>query len=240
MSATSFEFRYRFWIVLAIYILGYTAPWDAALHLDGAGPNAHVWGLLAVLLSKSGVLGIGAAFNAVLAVAILCAAAGAWLRTWGEASLGVDAVRDARMRGDAVVATGPYRHLRNPLYLGSWLFSVTLTLLMPASGAIFTLVAISFFLLRLILGEEAFLTEKLGDAYRAYCAHVPRLLPTLRPNRTPCATQLNWLQAVLAETFTWGVTAAFAILGWRYNAHLLLQGILVSFGLSLVVRALQM
>ena len=68
MTATPLEFRLRLWIMVALYGLGFTAPWDAVMHLDGSGPNAHVWGLLAVLLSKSGAMGIAAAFNLVLAV----------------------------------------------------------------------------------------------------------------------------------------------------------------------------
>jgi hypothetical protein len=35
----------------------------------------------------------------------------------------------------------------------------------------------------------------------------------------------------------WGVVVSFAVLGWRYNAVLILQGVLVSLGLSIIVRA---
>jgi hypothetical protein len=35
----------------------------------------------------------------------------------------------------------------------------------------------------------------------------------------------------------WGVVVTFAIFGWRYNSILLIKGILVSLGLSLIVRA---
>jgi hypothetical protein len=35
----------------------------------------------------------------------------------------------------------------------------------------------------------------------------------------------------------WGVVAAFAGLGWRYNAELVTQGVLVALGVSLVARA---
>ncbi len=240
MKATALEFRLRFWIALAIYVLGYATPWDAALHLDGSGPNAHVWGLLAVLLSKSGAMSIAAAFNGVLGVGILCAGAGAWLRTWGVAYLGADTMRDVRMRGDSVVADGPYRHLRNPLYLGTWLSTLALMLLMPASGAIFTILLLVSSQVRLILREESFLTEKLGVPFTAYCAEVPRLLPILRPQGSPSGSLPRWSQAVLAEIFFWGVAASFAVLGWRYNAHLLIQCVLVSFGVSLVARAFQM
>jgi len=238
MKATALEFRLRFWIFLVIYTLGFTAPWDAVLHLDGNGPNAHVWGLLSVQLSKSGAVSIGTAFDLVLAAGILCALAGAWLRTWGSAYLGADVMRDENLRGEGMVADGPYRYLRNPLYLGTWFNLLALALLMPASGAIFTIVFVVGFQLRLILAEEEFLSEKLGDTYRAYCAKVPRLLPTLSPRVPASGAQARWTQAALAEIFLWGVAASFAVLGWRYNALLLIQCVLVSLGASLIVRAL--
>jgi protein-S-isoprenylcysteine O-methyltransferase Ste14 len=247
MKATRIEFRNRFWIIMAIYVLGFVAPWDFVLHLDGAGPNgagnAHVWGLLAVLLSQGGAMSIAAAFNLLLAVAIACALAGAWLRTWGSAYLGADVMRDTSMRSDGVVADGPYRYVRNPLYLGSWLNLLALALLMPASGAAFAIVMLIGFHLRLVLGEEAFLREKLGEPYAAYCAKVPRILPALRKPRSQerdlghPLPKPRWGQAALAEIFMWGSAVSFAVLGWRYNATLLLQCVLVSLGVSLVVKA---
>jgi uncharacterized membrane protein len=35
----------------------------------------------------------------------------------------------------------------------------------------------------------------------------------------------------------WGSAVSFAVLGWRYNATLLLQWVLVSLGVALVVKA---
>jgi hypothetical protein len=35
----------------------------------------------------------------------------------------------------------------------------------------------------------------------------------------------------------WGVVATFVILGWRYNSILLIKGVLISLGISLIVRA---
>jgi protein-S-isoprenylcysteine O-methyltransferase Ste14 len=241
MKATRIEFRNRFWIIMAIYVLGFVAPWDFVLHLDGAGPNgagnAHVWGLLAVLLSQGGAMSIAAAFNLLLAVAIACALAGAWLRTWGSAYLGADVMRDTSMRSDGVVADGPYRYVRNPLYLGSWLNLLALALLMPASGAVFAIAMLIAFHLRLIFSEEAFLRAKLGEPYAAYCAKVPRVLPALRPQVAASGARPRWGQAALAEIFMWGSAVSFAVLGWRYNATLLLQCVLVSLGVALVVKA---
>jgi protein-S-isoprenylcysteine O-methyltransferase Ste14 len=241
MKSSAFEFRFRFWIFLVLYILGFTAPWDFKFHLDGAGPNAHVWGQLAVLLSRNGgPLSIGSAFNAILAFGIVVALVGAWLRTWGSAYLGYDVVHDTRMHGDTVVADGPYRYVRNPLYLGTWANTLALALLMPPTGAIFTTVLVIFFQLRLIFGEEAHLRSLLGAAYDAYCAKVPRLIPALRPRVPASGGRPAWGTAALAEIFMWGTALSFAVLGWRYNAQLLIQCVLVWLGVSLVVRALHM
>lgn len=236
MKATALEFRLRLWIFLAIYILGFVAPWDFAWHLDGTGPNAHVWARLAILLSRNGAMTIGAAFNAVLIAGILCAGLGAWMRTWGSAYLGVEVMSDERMRGEGVVADGPYRYLRNPLYVGNWIDTLALAMLMPVSGAIVTLVLLVVFQMRLILGEEAFLREKLGEPYVAYCAKVPRIVPALRPRVAASGLRPQWMRAAVAENFMWGVTASLAVLGWRYDAELLIQCVVVWLGVSLVVR----
>ncbi len=237
MKATAVEFRFRFWILLAIFALGFVAPWDFWLHLDGSGPNTHVWGRLAIALSRAS-LNIAAAFNLVLSAGILCALAGAMLRTWGSAYLGPEIMRGRELHGDAVVADGPYRYLRNPLYVGLWLNLLALALLMPPTGAVFTLLLLVAFQLRLILAEEAFLTAKLGNAYFAYCARVPRLMPALRPQVAGSGAHPRWLQASLAEIFLWGTAVSFATLGWRYDAHLLIQCVLVSLGVALVVRGI--
>jgi protein-S-isoprenylcysteine O-methyltransferase Ste14 len=240
MKATAFEFRYRFWIIVAIYVLGFTAPWDFFWHVDGAGPNAHVWGWLAAMLSRGGAMSISGAFDAVLVAAIVCAAAGAWLRVWGTATLGEDVMSDQSFRGDGVAASGPYRFLRNPLYVGSWLNTLALAILMRPSGAVFAVVGIVAFQMRLILGEEAFLREKLGAAYVEYCAAVPRLLPRfkVRGSRFEGKTAM-WGRAAVAEVYMWMSAAAFAVFGWQYDANLLIRCVLVSLGVALVARGVR-
>jgi protein-S-isoprenylcysteine O-methyltransferase Ste14 len=241
MKATAFEFRARFWIILAIYTLGFTTPWDAVWRIDPHGINGDVWGGLAAALARTWALSIGAAFNAVLVAAIVCAAVGAWLRMWGTATLGVDVMSDHSFRGDRVVAAGPYRYLRNPLYVGSWLNTLALTLLMRPSGAVFTVVALVGFQVRLILGEEAFLRGKLGEAYVEYLRAVPRIVPRFKVRVSGfegSGTRARWDHAAVAEVYMWMSAAGFAVLGWRYNAMLLLKCVLVSLGMSLVVRGI--
>jgi hypothetical protein len=130
--------------------------------------------------------------------------------------------------------------MRNPLYVGSWIHSLALALLMPASGAVFTIVSIILFQMRLILAEESFLAVKQGESYQAYCALVPRLWPSMRPRIAASGALPRWAQAMLAEIFMWGITASFVVLGWRYNAFLLMKCVLVWLGVSLLVRGVAM
>jgi protein-S-isoprenylcysteine O-methyltransferase Ste14 len=233
MRATALEFRLRFFFGLVIYLLGFIAPWNSLLHLD----SIRTWQFLAAWPARSGWIGFSAATIAVLALGIVCAFAGAFLRTWASAYLDPSIVQDGTMHGDNVVAAGPYRHLRNPLYLGTFFHTFALALLMPPSGAIFCIVAIAFIQLRLIAGEESFLTDRLGARYIAYCAKVPRLFPAFIAKVPASTAQPTWPTAFLSEIYMWGVFVSFAVLGWRYNSVLIIKGILISLGVSLIVRA---
>ena len=234
MKATPLEFRFRFFILAVIYLLGFVAPWDYWLHLD----SIRTWQLLASWPARSGWLSFSAATIVVLLLGIVCAFIGALLRTWGTAYLSPSVVQDHDMHGEGVIAAGPFRYVRNPLYLGNILHTFALALLMPPTGAIFCILAVSVFQLRLIAAEESFLITKLGEPYTAYCAKVPRLIPALTPRVPASAIQPRWLLAFFGEIYMWGVVVTFAFLGWRYNSILLIKGVLISLGISLIVRAL--
>jgi protein-S-isoprenylcysteine O-methyltransferase Ste14 len=91
--------------------------------------------------------------------------------------------------------------------------------------------------MRLVLGEEAFLSARLGEPYRAYLSSVPRFFP--RPRRTAAhgTTRPNWMRAVLAEILPIGVFITFAFFSWSYDNRLIGRAILICFGVSLVTRA---
>ena len=243
-KASAFKFRFRYALHTVIYVLGFFAPWNYFWHVDEPGANAHMWGLIASNLGAVGVSNVLEGFNVALVFAIVCAAGGAWLRTWGAAYLGAKVVQSGAMHTAQAVQTkgimqdGPFRFVRNPLYIGTFLHTLALALLMPPSGAIFCVVAIAVLQERLILAEEPFLTDKLGPAYVAYCALVPRLLPTLRPRVAVSGLKPRWPQAILGEIYFWGVAGSFAVAGWRYSEVLLLRCVLVSFGVALLARAI--
>ena len=77
----------------------------------------------------------------------------------------------------AIVAEGPYRFSRNPIYLGMFLGLIGLAI---AFNTIWILVALLAFYAVIRYGviarEEAYLTRKFGDVYRGYQAQVRRWL----------------------------------------------------------------
>lgn len=247
MKCTSFEFRCRVWLIALIFIFGFWAPWEhvAALHSLGFGGPERLhstWIALTNLLSHTAGLDIISASNLVIGAAFVCALLGAMLRTWAAAYLGGEVVMSSRMHAGAVLADGPYRYLRNPLYVGLELYALSVAVLMPPSGAMFVLVAMTSLQLRLIGGEEAHLIAQLGEPYKAYLAAVPSLVPSIRPRVAASGIRPTWShgwsQAFAAEFYLWGAAISIAALAWRYNAVLIAKGVIISYGLSLILRAL--
>ena len=233
MKATQFEFRFRLWIGFAIYLVGFWAPW--LRYGRFAVPVSTAWLELSGMLSQ--FMPLETATLVITSAAILLAVLGTILRVWGTAYIGSSVVKSAAMHARGVVAAGPYRYIRNPLYLGSFLFGMAVVILMPPSGALFSLVASFVQMIRLILREEPYLEAQLGDAYRAYKDRVPRLLSSPVARVPKSSDHPAWLQAVVAEIFYAAMTVCFITLAWRYNATLLIQALLICFGFSLVVRA---
>jgi protein-S-isoprenylcysteine O-methyltransferase Ste14 len=83
--------------------------------------------------------------------------------------------------------TGPYAHVRNPLYLGSILIAAGFGVALMSWP--FAVVLAVFFLLiyvPVIASEERFLRDTFLE-FEWYCARVPRLIPRLTPVRSPDA-----------------------------------------------------
>src|SRR5580693_10488451 len=235
MKASAIEFRLRMWIQIVIVFLGFWAPWLGPLDWSGR-ISTLAW--LAMEISRRGIASFSVATPVVIVAGALAALLGAVLRFWGAAYLGYSTVHHGDMQGGAVMAAGPFRYVRNPLYLGGWFMMLAICLLMTPSGALFTMALITIFYLRLILGEEAFLAAKLGEPYKEYLRVVPRLLPRLRSSLPASQAKPHWLLAALTEINPIGVFITLAFLSWSYDNELMLKVILVTFLLSMVVRGL--
>lgn len=235
MKSTQFEFRFRMVIAGVLYLFGFWAPWT---RFGNVAPDTTAWLALSTWIARLHALRLDQATLLVTVLAIVCAVAGAALRLWGTAYLGSTIVQSSAMHAGTLMAAGPYRFVRNPLYLGLWIFSLGVSILMPPSGALFFVVALGIFYLRLILGEEDFLAEQVGPAYLEYCRTVPRLVPSIARRIPGSGAQPRWLEAAIAECYPAGFALCLAILAWRYEPLLLIRCLLICFGISLVARAM--
>ena len=218
-----------------IILLGFWAPWIEAW---GIGRRMTLLEWLPLELGRWGMLRFTVAVSVVIVLGAILAAIGAILRVWGTAWLGTGTVNSFEMKAGEVMADGPFRYVRNPLYIGVWFMVAGLAFIMPVTGALFTVVLIGVFLMRLILGEEAFLSKQIGEPYDRYRRAGPRLIPRLRPSLPAAGGRPQWIRAVLAELTPIGVFVALAFLSWSYDSRLMGRAILIFFGASLIMRAL--
>jgi protein-S-isoprenylcysteine O-methyltransferase Ste14 len=235
VRATQIEFRLRLAIMALIVTAGFWSPWIEAW---GIGQRTTLLEWLALELSRLGLFSFTVATPVVIVCATAMAALGAILRVWGTAWLGTGVVNNLEMQAGTMMPGGPFRYVRNPLYLGTGSMIGAMSFAMPVSGAALTIALIAVFLLRLILAEEAFLTRELGEPYRQYRRSVPRLIPRIRTNLPAGKGHPHWGRALLAETYPIGVFLILATLSWRYENALLVKAFLICFGVSLLVRAL--
>ena len=244
MRATAFEYRFRFAIHAVLYLLGFSAPWvfiPAVADVPGF-TNQSTWLVLSSAISRQGWLTFSAATVVLLLVALVFTGLGAWLRIWGSAYVGSRVVKSPAMHGAGpdgrgMLADGPYRRTRNPLYLGTLLHTLGVAILMPPSGTIFAVSLLWIFQVRLAMAEEPYLAARFGQAYIDYKAAVPRFLPALAPQVPAAGATPHWLQSLLGEIYFPAAFLVLAIFGWGFNAQPIRQGLLISVGVWLVLRA---
>jgi hypothetical protein len=99
------------------------------------------------------------------------------------------------------------------------------------------MILITLFILRLTLGEEAFLSARIGDSYKAYLQAVPRFFPRLRGGPSPSGAKPQWIRACGAELIPIGTLAGIIVYARNYDLALAGRVILIFLGASLIVRA---
>ena len=149
-----------------------------------------------------------------LAVGVPLVALGEAVRLWAAGHL---------IKTRELITSGPYRHTRNPLYLGRLLIFVGLTLSATLPGrlnlwilGLGLVVFFAYYLPRKERVEPARLVAVHGEAYEAYRRAVPALWPRKRP--WPQAVHASWSWRRAAENREpWmivglGLTLAYLVL----------------------------
>jgi protein-S-isoprenylcysteine O-methyltransferase Ste14 len=235
MHATEFEFRNRFWSICLTYFVGFGCYW-----LD---PQNMVVVLVRWIFCRRDPhlhsLAARHAIQALFAVSAGLVTAAAWIRTWAGAYLRSDVVHDPAVHTERLVADGPYRHLRNPLYLGNMLLAIGMAGMASRTGSVILILGNLLIVLRLMGREEVALAQVQGEAYRSYVAEVPRFWPSLKPRMCPRGLQPKWLQAFLGEAWMWTFGISGWIFVWKLDEHVYRMILCVSAVPYFLMRIMQ-
>lgn len=225
-AASNFEFKYRFWIFGVLFWFAFATY---SIDHQTSGVALAEW-----LGRLRGVAPTDVDFRVIFAIGALFCITAAALRTWGTAYLNPEVMVDMRMHTTRLVADGPYRYVRNPLYLGNILLGVGFGLMSSRVGFFILVLGMIFFDYRLILREEAGILASQGDSYRAYCTAVPRLLPALQPRVPSAESKPRWGDGLLGEAFMWVLALSVLVFAITLNQHIFF----VVLGSAFVVYAI--
>jgi protein-S-isoprenylcysteine O-methyltransferase Ste14 len=219
MRATKIEFEYRFFVIGGIFFLGFflynvdPIPFSIAL-IRLAAPSVD--------LDDGGIIW----FKLLIGFGALLVFLSALFRTWATAYLRTEVVHDAPLHAEALVADGPYRYVRNPLYFANVPMAAGMGLMASRAGWFFMVVAMIFAMLRLIGREEEELLKTQGESYRAYLRAVPRFWPALTARVPAGGRPARWGQAFAGEMFIWLI--GVAELCFAITLNLKLSGIVLA------------
>src|SRR5947209_5287879 len=159
MRATDWEFKNRAMLFGMIFFLSFFL--QSIDHL-----NATTW--LAARLAPHLGWNEDRLAQLLFAVAAVLMILAAIVRTWGSAYLKSEVVYASEIKTAALVADGPYRHVRNPLYFGNVLMGLGMGALASRTGYVVLQVLMLLFCYRLIFREEAELRAAQGEHSEAF------------------------------------------------------------------------
>ncbi|GBD91420.1 hypothetical protein BMS3Abin04_02151 [bacterium BMS3Abin04] len=113
----------------------------------------------------------------------MLASCGEGFRLWGVSYAGSETRTTGSVGGTFLVVSGPFAHLRNPLYLGNILLYFGIGVMSMALFPYLQILALLFFYFQyriIIKDEETYLEKAFGDSYEHYRNSVPRLIPQIK------------------------------------------------------------
>lgn len=202
MRATKFEFEQRFWVIGFIFWIGF-----GLYRFDHVNFVVGLLHLVAPSIDPESARGINLG-RLIFGAGAMLIFLSAMLRTWATAYLKTEVVHDMAQHSEGLVADGPYRYVRNPLYFANVPMAAGLGMMASRAGWLFMVLGMWFFVYRLIFREEDGLLRTQGESYRAYLKAVPRFWPALTPRVPSGGGKPRWGQAFAGEVLIWLIGAA--------------------------------
>jgi len=162
-----------------------------------------------------------------LIIGFVIAVSGELIRLWGVSWAGSETRTTGGVGGTYLVISGPFAHVRNPLYVGNILMYLGLGIMSMSLFPYLQIVAILFFIMQyqfIVKEEEGFLIKKFGNDYQKYLQNVPRFFPRVTKYKDASIPQPNYsLSAGLkSETRTlqaFGTVAMLIVIKWYLSSN---------------------
>lgn len=140
------------------------------------------------------------------------------IRLWGSSYLSARVVWTPQAQTGALYVDGPYRFVRNPLYLGNAFMALSFGMLATPIGFATIAIGHAIFLPMLMAYEAQELRARFGAAYDAFARAVPAVVPRLTPADVEGSTTRHpsLAQGLRAEIFSGAcVLAMIVLVSWR-------------------------
>lgn len=126
--------------------------------------------------------------------------------------------RNRQVYADQLVQGGIYAHTRNPMYLGNGLIILGAALIVNAPEFYFVGLPLTMlYYAAIIAAEEAYLREKFGPEFAAFCTNINRIFPKLSGFRNSVKDmRFNWRRVLVKEynTFFMAVLILAGLVVW--------------------------
>lgn len=159
------EFEARIFVSLSIVLAVCTLSYSL---FDGSSA-------IAVLSGRLFGLPPGYSRSVGFLLAALLMASASLLRMWAGSILSSDRVMSFRVQNDRLLTRGPYRIVRNPIYLADLIAMCGFALCLPPPGLLLPVLMYLHYL-QLVKFEEISLASEFGQVYLEYTHRTPRLL----------------------------------------------------------------
>lgn len=117
-----------------------------------------------------------------LIIGFLIALSGELIRLWGVSWAGSETRTTGGVGGTFLIISGPFGHVRNPLYVGNILLYLGVGVMSFAIFPYLQIVALIFFYVQynfIVNEEEDYLKKAFSSEYSEYLKYVPRFIPRL-------------------------------------------------------------
>lgn len=118
-----------------------------------------------------------------LIAGFIIALSGELIRLWGVSWAGSETRTTGNVGGTYLIVSGPFAHLRNPLYLGNILMYTGMGIMSFALFPWLQIAGLIFFSFQyhmIVQEEEKYLEKTFGKEYETYRQNVPRFIPAIK------------------------------------------------------------